>query len=151
MKNLIANNASKGVTTSIALAASVLARKYPDGMKVVSGQFASGEILSGRPSSEEVVSGDFTVLFDVRGASVGLISDGDPDECLRRLGCDMVVCATTAHGEMKYEAAVTTKYGTDVIWAANPIAYDARIAERLNIGYAEFIVKLVEMQVDYFG
>ena len=131
MKNLIANNASKGVTTSIALAASMLARNYPDGMKVVAGDFA----------------GDFTVVFDVRGASVGLVSDGDPDECLRRLGCDMVVCATTAHGEMKYEAAVRSKYGTDVIWAANPIAYDARIAQRLNIGYAEFIVKLVEMQV----
>lgn len=135
MKNLIANNASKGVTTSIALAASMLAEKYPSGMKVVAGDFA----------------GDFTVVFDVRGASVGLVSDGDPDECLRRLGCDMVVCATTAHGEMKYEAAVRSKYGTDVIWAANPIAYDARIAQRLNIGYAEFIVKLVEMQVDYFG
>lgn len=145
MKNLIANNASKGVTTSIALAASMLARKYPDGMKVVAGESVVGTSVAGD------FAGDFTVVFDVRGASVGLVSDGDPDECLRRLGCDMVVCATTAHGEMKYEAAVTTKYGTDVIWAANPIAYDARIAERLNIGYAEFIVKLVEMQVDYFG
>lgn len=141
MKNLIANNASKGVTTSIALAASILARKYPSGMKVVAGESVVGTSVAGD------FVGDFTVVFDVRGASVGLISDGDPDECLRRLGCDMVVCATTAHGEMKYEAAVTTKYGTDVIWAANPIAYDARIAERLNIGYAEFIVKLVEMQV----
>ena len=145
MKNLIANNASKGVTTSIALAASMLARKYPDGMKVVAGESVVGTSMAGD------FAGDFTVLFDVRGASVGLVSDGDPDECLRRLGCDMVVCATTAHGEMKYEAAVISKYGTDVIWAANPIAYDARIAERLNIGYAEFIVKLVEMQVDYFG
>ncbi len=130
MTKLIANNASKGMTTSIAMAVGMLMEKYPGQVKLVSGSLVGGE--------------DFSAEFEIGGKVFGFMSDAEPDDGLREMGCDLFICATSAHGEMKYEAAVMTKYGTDVVWAANPMVYDERIAESINIRYAEFIVKLVE-------
>lgn len=130
---------NRGKSTSIKECFKLLSSRYPKNVSII----------------HALKSGDVKAIVDVNGTLVGIESQGDPNSRMpksligfHKAGCDIIVIACRTSGETYDAVKNMSKYGYQVVWAANDKNWDdAHIVDYLNVEFAEHIVQLIEDRI----